>query len=55
MPSFFIFIFIFWKIFRFSTVFNHDHDSMPRVWTGKENIRIITKDAYSAVIFKDLL
>lgn len=33
---------------RFSTVFNHDHDSMPRVWTGKENIRIITKDAYSA-------
>ncbi|CAN1810157.1 Protein ROOT HAIR DEFECTIVE 3 homolog 2 [Linum perenne] len=33
---------------RFSTVFNHDNDSMPRVWTGKEDIRAITKDARSA-------
>ncbi|KAK4399503.1 protein ROOT HAIR defective [Sesamum angolense] len=30
---------------RFSTVFNHDKDSMPRVWTGKEDIRAITKEA----------
>ncbi|XP_077227328.1 protein ROOT HAIR DEFECTIVE 3-like [Tasmannia lanceolata] len=30
---------------RFSTVFRHDNDSMPRVWTGKEDIRAITKDA----------
>ncbi|XP_044495894.1 protein ROOT HAIR DEFECTIVE 3 homolog 2-like isoform X2 [Mangifera indica] len=33
---------------RFSTVFNHDNDSMPRVWTGKEDIRAILKDAHSA-------
>ncbi|KAJ9168585.1 hypothetical protein P3X46_020087 [Hevea brasiliensis] len=33
---------------RFSAVFNHDNDSMPRVWTGKEDIRTITKDARSA-------
>ncbi|GAV78733.1 RHD3 domain-containing protein [Cephalotus follicularis] len=33
---------------RFSTVFNHDDDSMPRFWTGKEDIRKITKDARSA-------
>ncbi|PON62048.1 RHD3/Sey [Trema orientale] len=33
---------------RFSTVFNHDNDSMPRVWTGKEDIRAITKEARSA-------
>ncbi|EXB75127.1 Protein ROOT HAIR DEFECTIVE 3-2-like protein [Morus notabilis] len=33
---------------RFSTVFNHDYDSMPRVWTGKEDIRAITKEARSA-------
>lgn len=33
---------------RFSTVFNHDNDSMPRVWTGKEDIRTITKDARAA-------
>ncbi|KAE8734346.1 Protein ROOT HAIR DEFECTIVE 3-like protein 2 [Hibiscus syriacus] len=24
---------------RFSTVFSHDNDSMPRVWTGKETLR----------------
>ncbi|KAI3455853.1 hypothetical protein Pfo_012516 [Paulownia fortunei] len=30
---------------RFATVFNHDKDSMPRVWTGKEDIRAITKEA----------
>ncbi|KAH9747416.1 protein ROOT HAIR DEFECTIVE 3 [Citrus sinensis] len=33
---------------RFSTVFNHDNDSLPRVWTGKEDIRTITKDARAA-------
>ncbi|KAM4101399.1 hypothetical protein ACJW30_05G140600 [Castanea mollissima] len=33
---------------RFSTVFKQDNDSMPRVWTGKEDIRAITRDARSA-------
>ncbi|KAK8629193.1 hypothetical protein V6N13_078045 [Hibiscus sabdariffa] len=33
---------------RFSTLFSHDSDSMPRVWTGKEDIRAITKTACSA-------
>ncbi|KAL2516350.1 Protein ROOT HAIR DEFECTIVE 3 [Forsythia ovata] len=33
---------------RFSTIFSHDSDSMPRVWTGKEDIRAITKTARSA-------
>uniref|UniRef100_A0A2N9IM73 GB1/RHD3-type G domain-containing protein n=1 Tax=Fagus sylvatica TaxID=28930 RepID=A0A2N9IM73_FAGSY len=33
---------------KFSTVFNHDNDLMPRVWTGKEDIRAITKNARSA-------
>ncbi|XVF25355.1 hypothetical protein REPUB_Repub13aG0205800 [Reevesia pubescens] len=33
---------------RFSTVFSHDNDSMPRVWTGKEDIKTITKDARTA-------
>ncbi|MCI26190.1 ROOT HAIR defective 3 GTP-binding family protein, partial [Trifolium medium] len=32
----------------FSTVFNHDNDSLPRVWTGNEDIRAITRDARSA-------
>ena len=36
-------------------MFKQDNDSMPRVWTGKEDIRAITKDARSAVIFKGLL
>ncbi|XP_074579536.1 protein ROOT HAIR DEFECTIVE 3-like [Curcuma longa] len=35
---------------RFSTVFSHDKDSMPRVWTGKENVRKITKDARSSAL-----
>ncbi|THU51399.1 hypothetical protein C4D60_Mb06t30610 [Musa balbisiana] len=30
---------------RFSTVFSQDKDSMPRVWTGKEDVRKITKNA----------
>jgi hypothetical protein len=30
-------------------LFSHDSDSMPRVWTGKEDIRAITKTARSAV------
>lgn len=33
---------------RFTTVFNHDDDSLPRVWTGKEDIRTITRDARAA-------
>ncbi|XP_047334056.1 protein ROOT HAIR DEFECTIVE 3 homolog 1-like isoform X2 [Impatiens glandulifera] len=33
---------------RFSTIFSHDSDSMPRVWTGKEDIRAITKTARSS-------
>ncbi|XP_057446279.1 protein ROOT HAIR DEFECTIVE 3 homolog 2-like isoform X2 [Lotus japonicus] len=35
---------------RLSTIFNHDNDSLPRVWTGKEDIRAITKDARSVAI-----
>ncbi|KAJ6342749.1 hypothetical protein OIU78_010634 [Salix suchowensis] len=34
---------------RFSILFSHDSDSMPRVWTGKEDIRAITKTARSSV------
>ncbi|KAK7251958.1 hypothetical protein RIF29_35589 [Crotalaria pallida] len=30
---------------RFSLVFNHDNDLLPRVWTGKEDIKAITRDA----------
>ncbi|CAA7018435.1 unnamed protein product [Microthlaspi erraticum] len=33
---------------RFATIFSHDSDSMPRVWTGKEDIRAITKMSRSA-------
>ncbi|KAI3989302.1 hypothetical protein MKX01_004851 [Papaver californicum] len=33
---------------RFATLFSRDSDSMPRVWTGKEDIRGITKAARSA-------
>lgn len=33
---------------RFTTIFSHDSDSMPRIWTGKEDIRAITKMARSA-------
>ncbi|CAJ2663638.1 unnamed protein product [Trifolium pratense] len=33
---------------RFTMLFSHDSDSMPRVWTGKEDIRSITKTARSA-------
>ncbi|THU62517.1 hypothetical protein C4D60_Mb01t05970 [Musa balbisiana] len=33
---------------RFSTLFSHDADSMPRVWTGNEDIKAITKTARSA-------
>ena len=34
---------------RFTMLFSHDSDSMPRVWTGKEDIRAITKTARSSV------
>ncbi|PWA80943.1 protein ROOT HAIR DEFECTIVE 3 [Artemisia annua] len=33
---------------RFTSLFNHDNDSMPRVWSGKEDIRAITKTARSS-------
>ena len=33
---------------RFTILFSHDSDSMPRIWTGKEDIRAITKTARSA-------
>lgn len=33
---------------RFTTMFSHDSDSMPRVWTGKEDILAITKTARSS-------
>uniref|UniRef100_A0A1S4E2A1 Protein ROOT HAIR DEFECTIVE 3 homolog n=1 Tax=Cucumis melo TaxID=3656 RepID=A0A1S4E2A1_CUCME len=33
---------------RFSTVFNHDNNSLPRTWTGEEDIKTITKDARAA-------
>ncbi|KAI3806833.1 hypothetical protein L1987_22748 [Smallanthus sonchifolius] len=33
---------------RFTSLFNHDSDSMPRIWTGKEDIRAITKTARSS-------
>ncbi|XP_072995520.1 protein ROOT HAIR DEFECTIVE 3-like [Typha latifolia] len=33
---------------RFATLFSRDSDSMPRVWTGKEDIRSITKTARSS-------
>ncbi|XP_020274444.1 protein ROOT HAIR DEFECTIVE 3 homolog 2-like isoform X2 [Asparagus officinalis] len=35
---------------RFSNVFSHDNDSMPRVWTGKEDIRAIARDARAAAL-----
>lgn len=31
------------------TLFSHDSDSMPRIWTGDENVRAITKSARAAV------
>ncbi|XWS12279.1 hypothetical protein CRYUN_Cryun37aG0075900 [Craigia yunnanensis] len=33
---------------RFLTVFSRDNDLMPRVWTRKEDIKTITKDARTA-------
>ncbi|KAL8522532.1 hypothetical protein ACS0TY_012625 [Phlomoides rotata] len=33
---------------RFTMLFSHDSDSIPRIWTGKEDIRAITKTARSA-------
>ncbi|AQL03778.1 Protein ROOT HAIR DEFECTIVE 3 homolog 2 [Zea mays] len=35
---------------RFTTVFSHDKDSNPRVWTGKEDVRAIAKEARSAAL-----
>ncbi|GJM95220.1 hypothetical protein PR202_ga11930 [Eleusine coracana subsp. coracana] len=35
---------------EFTTVFSHDKDSIPRVWTGKEDVRAIAKDARSAAL-----
>ncbi|KAM3289906.1 protein ROOT HAIR DEFECTIVE 3 isoform X2 [Capsicum chacoense] len=33
---------------RFSMLFSYDSYSMPRIWSGKENVRAITKTARSA-------
>lgn len=33
---------------RFSTLFNRDPDSIPRMWTGNEDIKAITKTARTA-------
>nr|XP_043638336.1 protein ROOT HAIR DEFECTIVE 3-like [Erigeron canadensis] len=33
---------------RFTNIFNHDNDQMPRVWSGKEDIRAITRTARSS-------
>ena len=33
------------------TLFSHDSDSMPRVWTGKEDIKAITLLARSSVLY----
>ncbi|KAF5736246.1 protein ROOT HAIR DEFECTIVE 3 2 [Tripterygium wilfordii] len=33
---------------RFLTIFSHDNDSMPRLWTGNEDIRAITRNARNA-------
>ncbi|KAL6622592.1 hypothetical protein ACP70R_032471 [Stipagrostis hirtigluma subsp. patula] len=35
---------------RFTAVFSHDKDSIPRVWTGKEDVRAIAKEARSAAL-----
>ncbi|EMS50703.1 Protein ROOT HAIR DEFECTIVE 3-like protein 1 [Triticum urartu] len=35
---------------RFTVVFSHDKDSMPRTWTGKEDVRAIAKEARSAAL-----
>ncbi|XP_028204177.1 protein ROOT HAIR DEFECTIVE 3 homolog 1-like [Glycine soja] len=35
---------------RFLTLFSHDSDSMPRIWTGKEDVRAITKSARSSCL-----
>jgi hypothetical protein len=40
---------MFHVISRFTTVFSHDKDSIPRVWSGKEDVRAIAKEARSAV------
>ncbi|URD87702.1 GTP-binding protein that may be involved in cell development (By similarity) [Musa troglodytarum] len=34
----------------FSTVFSHDKNSMPRVWTGKEDVRKITEEARAVAL-----
>ncbi|KAK9066413.1 hypothetical protein SSX86_013735 [Deinandra increscens subsp. villosa] len=33
---------------RFTYIIKHDDDSMPRVWTGKEDIQAIIKNAHSS-------
>lgn len=35
---------------RFTMVFSHDADGMPRVWTGKEDMKAIIRDARMSVI-----
>ncbi|XP_076896400.1 protein ROOT HAIR DEFECTIVE 3-like [Bidens hawaiensis] len=35
---------------RFTTIFNHDNDLMPRTWTAKEDIRAINKSARTSAL-----
>ncbi|GKD56838.1 root hair defective 3-like protein, partial [Tanacetum coccineum] len=35
---------------RFTSLFNHDNDSIARVWTRKEGVRTITKTAQSSLL-----
>eukprot|EP00250_Pteridium_aquilinum_P020465 c24824_g2_i2 orf=433-2931(-) len=35
---------------RFTSVFSHGPDSMPRVWTGKEDMKAIIRDAHMSAI-----
>ncbi|GJY89879.1 casein kinase 1-like protein 4 [Tanacetum coccineum] len=37
------------KFLKFMSLFNHDSDSIARVWTGKKGIRTITKTARSSL------
>ncbi|KAF9606803.1 hypothetical protein IFM89_028179 [Coptis chinensis] len=39
---------VLWRKKQKKKLGSHDNDSMPRVWTGKEDIRKITKDARAA-------
>ncbi|PWZ34142.1 hypothetical protein Zm00014a_032436 [Zea mays] len=44
------FLTLFPLVARFTTVFSHDKDSIPRVWTGKEDVHAIAKEARAAAL-----